>query len=278
MTINFESIIPFGMIVRATDPNTMLDAIPIQDLRRLIHAHHLVVLRGFSSPNHQENFVKYSEQWGEISIWPFGKVLDLVQHQNPNDHIFDHTHVPMHWDGMYRSHVPELQIFQCIQATPPDHGGETLFANTKKILEESPSDIREIWKRVSVTYERRTDFYTSKTTAPIITTHPMGGYHVMRYCEPPDTTDTKFLNHPMISFQGLGSVTSEVFQKTLKTALYARENLYAHVWQKGDVLIADNETLLHGRKAFTRGAPRHLQRVQILPAIAAENPHLVSIQ
>ncbi|WP_175460979.1 TauD/TfdA family dioxygenase, partial [Vibrio parahaemolyticus] len=34
-------------------------------------------------------------------------------------------------------------------------------------------------------------------------------------------------------------------------------------WQQGDVVIADNFSLLHGREGFTARSARHLQRVHI---------------
>jgi len=38
----------------------------------------------------------------------------------------------------------------------------------------------------------------------------------------------------------------------------------AHIWQPGDVLIADNHALLHGRNAFVHAAKRRLRRINIL--------------
>ena len=39
---------------------------------------------------------------------------------------------------------------------------------------------------------------------------------------------------------------------------------YAHRWQTGDVVIADNFTLLHGRRAFEHGTVRDIRRVNVL--------------
>jgi len=38
----------------------------------------------------------------------------------------------------------------------------------------------------------------------------------------------------------------------------------AHHWRTGDIVIADNHALLHGRRAFKQDAKRHLRRVNIL--------------
>ncbi|MEM6730499.1 MAG: TauD/TfdA family dioxygenase, partial [Myxococcota bacterium] len=60
--------------------------------------------------------------------------------------------------------------------------------------------------------------------------------------------------------------------------LHAPESFYAHQWQTGDVVIADNFTLLHGREAFTSRAPRHLQRVHVLSETPFDNPGLETYQ
>ena len=64
------------------------------------------------------------------------------------------------------------------------------------------------------------------------------------------------------------------FHRELREALYAPECLYAHAWQAGDLVVADNYSLLHGREAFTSGAPRHLQRVHVLGDPPFDNPGL----
>ena len=64
--------------------------------------------------------------------------------------------------------------------------------------------------------------------------------------------------------------------QTLRESLYAPENFYAHEWQEGDVVVADNFSLLHGREAFETKAPRHLRRVHVLSNPPLDNPRLVS--
>jgi alpha-ketoglutarate-dependent taurine dioxygenase len=42
------------------------------------------------------------------------------------------------------------------------------------------------------------------------------------------------------------------------------EYCYDHAWQAGDIVIADNFSLIHGRNAFTAPTNRHLQRVEVI--------------
>jgi alpha-ketoglutarate-dependent taurine dioxygenase len=118
------------------------------------------------------------------------------------------------------------------------------------------------------------EFYDSKAVSPVVTTHPDRGFPVIRYNEPV-APDAEFINHPDLEFTGLPEGQLAEFHATLTAALYAPRHLYAHEWQAGDLVVADNYTLLHGREAFTTRAPRHLQRVHVLGEPALDNPALV---
>lgn len=276
MNFEIKQVEPFGVILKSDHPSNDVSNLDIKILREFFHTNQLIVLRGFKTFTNGEEFANYCTLWGEISIWPFGKVLELVEQNNPSDHIFDHNYVPMHWDGMYRRQVPEFQIFHCASAPRGDQGGRTTFSNTAMILDGIDSDLRNFWSRVTGVYNRKMEFYDSKTIAPIITLHPTRGFPVIRYCEPPRENDENFVNHPDIAFVGLSPSELRTFHRSLQTALYAPENFYAHAWQTGDIVISDNYTLLHGREAFTSGAARHLRRVHVLGEPALDNPHLVS--
>lgn len=267
---------PFGVLVEPRSSDQSVTEVPVHALRDLARQTHLVVLRGFETFGPSRAFADYCAQWGEISVWPFGKVLELVEQKNPQDHIFDNNYVPLHWDGMYRPQVPEFQIFQCVSAPRGEEGGRTTFSHTTLAWEQASPDKRNLWKRVTGVYHRKMEYYDSRTVAPIVTEHPTAGFPVIRYNEPPREGDASFLNHPNLKFEGLEAEERAAFHRSMREALYAPENFYAHAWQTGDIVISDNYTLLHGREHFTSGAPRHLRRVHVLGAPALNNPHLVS--
>lgn len=267
---------PFGVLVQPRSGSPDIRDLPVGALRDLVRHHHLVALRGFSTFGGAEAFAAYCELWGEISVWPFGKVLELVEQENPVDHIFDNSYVPLHWDGMYRQQVPELQIFHCVSAPRDGQGGRTTFSNTTLALEHASPSALELWSQVTGTYHRKMEFYDSKTVAPLITTHPDRGFRVLRYCEPPQEGDGSFVNHPTIAFDGVPGGDVRELQRSLRAALYGPKCLYAHRWQTDDIVISDNYTLLHGRESFTSGAPRHLRRIHVLGTPALDNPHLVA--
>lgn len=276
MSFEVSKMKPFGVMVEPRHKGSFVGDLPVGQLRELARQHHLVLLRGFSTFTTADTFADYCARWGEISIWPFGKVLELVERENPEDHIFDNNYVPLHWDGMYRKQVPEFQMFHCVSAPQGDQGGRTTFSNTTIALAKAAPGIRAIWGNVTGVYHRKMEYYDSQTIAPIIASHPVKGFPVIRYNEPPREGDKNFINHPTLAFNGVSGDEAVAFHGSLCDALYAPESFYAHSWQTGDIVVSDNYTLLHGREAFTSGSPRHLRRVHVLGEPPLDNPHLVS--
>jgi alpha-ketoglutarate-dependent taurine dioxygenase len=269
---------PFGLLIEANDANSAINDLDVEELRNHFKKEHLIVLRGFRAFKGSEEFSNYCERWGQVSIWPFGKVLELIEQENPQDHIFDYNYVPLHWDGMYRPQIPEYQIFHCVKAPMTGQGGRTTFSNTMLALENAPAAIKNLWSKVTGIYQRKMEFYDSKTSSPIITTHPYREFPVIRYNERPSSDKGKFVNPPNLEFTGLGPEDVDLFHSSLKEALYAPTNFYAHEWNIGDVVIADNFSLLHGREEFVSRAPRHIQRVHVLSDPPYDNPGLESYQ
>ncbi len=269
---------PFGLLLEPKEALNNLGDLDVKHLRDLINHEHLIVLRGFQTFQNAEAFSKYCERWGEISIWPFGKVLELIEQDNPEDHIFDNNYVPLHWDGMYRRQIPEFQIFHCVEAPLSGQGGRTTFSNTILALKYAPSESKKLWSKVTGIYQRKMEFYNSKTVSPIINKHPYKDFSVIRYNEPPSEEKGRFVNPPVLEFTGVSLEELESFHFSLKQALYAPRNFYAHEWQAGDVVIADNFSLLHGREEFIAKSPRHLQRVHVLSDPPFDNPGLKSYQ
>ncbi|MFL5812964.1 MAG: TauD/TfdA dioxygenase family protein [Bdellovibrionia bacterium] len=267
---------PFGLLLEPVGADDDICDLDVDLLRELVWRERLIILRGFRNFSGADDFAQYCERWGEISVWPFGKVLELVERNNPEDHIFDNNYVPLHWDGMYRPQVPEFQLFHCVRAPRTGQGGRTTFSNTVLALENASTQLRELWQRVTGHYERRMEFYDSKTVSPIVDAHPLRNFPVIRYNEPPSEGFSHFVNPPTLEFTGVSGDELLEFHRSLRQALYSPSCFYAHEWQEGDLVVADNFSLLHGREAFETKAPRHLRRVHVLSRPALNNPHLVS--
>ncbi|MEH0833053.1 TauD/TfdA dioxygenase family protein [Pectobacterium cacticida] len=259
-----ESLSPFGALLTPTTSEQSINTLPIDKLRQLARDYHLLVLRGFSSGfSDPDILTEYASHWGDIMMWPFGAVLDVKAHEGTKDHIFDNSYVPLHWDGMYKPTIPEFQLFHCVFAPGQDQGGRTTFVDTTRLLAEADAKLVDEWRSVSVTYRiKAVAHYGGKVTSPLIVPHPNGHGEIMRYNEPPIEGE-RFLNQHALEYHNVAPNRQNAFRETLRQHLYDPRYYYAHQWQQGDIVVADNFSLLHGREAFTAHSARHLQRVHI---------------
>lgn len=260
-----SSIKPFGLLLTPYSINQNVSVIPIKILRYLVRKYSLVILRGFQSNfTDKDKLIEYSEHWGRVMKWPFGSILDIQEHSNPADHVLDNGYIPLHWDGMYREAIPEFQIFHCILAPEKYQGGRTTFVNTEKLLIESSYDEIRSWKNTIISYKtKQVTHYGGEVVSPLVCLHPNNEKWVMRYNEPMNINDDKYADHHSLTIKGMSRESQRYFEKQLNKRLYDPRYYYAHKWERGDVVICDNFTLLHGREAFMTKSPRKLQRVHI---------------
>ncbi|WP_338884864.1 tyrosine isonitrile desaturase/decarboxylase [Xenorhabdus sp. TH1] len=262
---HIEVMTPFGVCITPSYPDQDITTLSIDALRKLARTHLLVVLRGFQSGfTNKEKLAEYSSRWGEIMMWPFGVVLDVMESPKPSDHVLDSSSVPLHWDGMYRETIPEFQIFHCVSAPKAAQGGRTTFVNTEQLIIDASDDERNAWKNTTITYRTsRVTHYGGEVSSPLVCLHPDGKKWVMRYNEPMGKDDVKYADHHSLAIDGMSYEEQQSFEEALYNRLYDPRYFYAHQWQSGDIAICDNFTLLHGREAFISRSPRHIQRVHI---------------
>jgi alpha-ketoglutarate-dependent taurine dioxygenase len=248
--------------------------VPVPVVRELAREHHLLVLRGFAPLAGPDELARYAASWGQLLTWPFGAVLELVEHHRPADHIFDNTAVTLHWDGMFTQQVPEFQIFHCVTAPEDDHGGRTVFCDTTRVLASASPATRTLWQALTVVYRiAHQSHYGGTAISPLVVDHPDRGFPTLRYLEPAPE-DIDYLNRPRVEFPDVPAHRVTEIKRTLRDALYDPRHCYAHSWQAGDVVVADNYTLLHGRQPYPSRCGRHLRRVHILGDPPLRNPAL----
>lgn len=186
----------FGLLLEPGRPGMHVGELPAQWLKGLARSHHLLLLRGFAAFADAESLTRYCHDFGEVMLWPFGAVLELVEQEGAEDHIFANNYVPLHWDGMYLETVPEFQLFHCVDAPGDSDGGRTTFSSTPAALQLADSSELELWRRASGRYQRSAAHYSSRSAAPIVERHPRREFPILRFCEPPVEGDASFINPP----------------------------------------------------------------------------------
>lgn len=253
---------PFGLVVEAPDGHADLRDLAPQTLADWTEEHHVLVLRGFTLLD-KPDLIAYCEAWGEILMWDFGAVLDLVIQDDPQNYLFTRGEVPFHWDGAFARVDPRFFLFQCIQAPAEGGGGETVFSDTTRVVAEADPDTVRRWGSLSVAYRtEKLAHYGGEIIKPLLSTHPSTGATTIRYAEP--LPADRFLNPLSVRVEGVAAEEQEQFVTELAELLHRDDHCYAHQWRTGDIVVADNHALVHGRNAFSGDASRVLQRIQVI--------------
>jgi alpha-ketoglutarate-dependent taurine dioxygenase len=254
-----KQLTPFGAVVQSGRVGADLHIVPVFDLRAWVEKHRVVVLRRFA-PLAGAALPEFCQSLGQLLEWDFGAVNDLSIRDDAENYLYTNRAVPFHWDGAFIGRVPHYIFFHCDAAPPRGSGGETLFCDTERLLERAPSERSEMWKRIVITYStEKIVHYGGTFTSPIIARHPTTGTRVLRYAEP-----VSDLNPVRLEIRGIAEDSRSEFIEDMHRRLNDDNVCYRHEWLDGDVVIADNHVLLHGRRAFDRDAARHIRRVNIL--------------
>jgi alpha-ketoglutarate-dependent taurine dioxygenase len=266
---------PFGLLISARTDGTDLRSYPPEKLRSLTREHRILVLRGFLNLSTAAELDAYARGFGTPMLWPFGTVLELVEHDDPADSVFSNGFLPFHWDGMYVSHIPEFQVFHCVTAPGTGDGGRTVFADTTRVLADATPEQRRAWQAITITYRiEQAAHYGGEVRSPLIVTHPTEPFLTIRFNEPmPDNGSV--VNRSELHVNGLMDNEAKEALDVLRESLYDPRHHYRHQWSTGDVVIANNYVLLHTREPYRSRAPRHLRRVHVLGTPPFPNPAVV---
>lgn len=257
--MRIERLSPFGISI------TLLDDSPIEALSRamiedLILQHKVVLIRGVRVPSRQQ-FLDFSLGFSDRRTvdWNVGPVMEMRVDPQAKNYLFSREAVPFHWDGAFHQ-VPDWLLFSCLE-TPAASGGETLFANTEMILEEADRNSRTVWQNTEIEYvTEKLAHYGGQVVRKLVQVHPLSGRPVLRYSEPVRTE----LNPVHVKVLGASAHHERALLEDLGRRIYDPRFCLKHEWRVGDLLFADNHSLLHGRTAFAKDCPRHLRRIQLV--------------
>jgi alpha-ketoglutarate-dependent taurine dioxygenase/4-hydroxybenzoate polyprenyltransferase len=256
MNLTLEPLAPFGLVVTA-DPGTAL-----RDLRDRIAAwvreHKVVVLRNLVAPTKSELPIA-ARELGPLQCWSFGSVHELRVEPSTDNYLYTDHAVPLHWDGAFAGAAPSYLVFHCLEA--PSAGGETVFVDTATVWQRLSPEQQDRYRCVELRYttEKRAH-YGGRFEAPLVAQHELRGCTVLRFAEPVDD-----LNPVRVDVVGEGPVQGAQLLREIREELSAPDVRLVLPWRSGDVVVADNLGLLHGRNPFDGAKGRHIRRVNVLP-------------
>lgn len=201
-----------------------------------------------------------SRQKGELKEqilhWEFGPIMNMKYDAQAPNYLFSAEAVPLHWDGaFYRE--PKQLLFYCVDSE--GSGGETLFLNTELLWESLTKREQDECRKITLKYStEKKAHYGGEITIPLVQKNPLTGATILRLAEKVETK----LNPVTLEIHG--TEDAEGFYERMKVKLNDPDFLYIHEWKKGDLIVCDNFTFLHGRKALRDNLNRTFKRIQIL--------------
>lgn len=260
-SLNFEQLqplSPFGLTVRAVEAGADVRLVASR-LKGWVDVHRFVVLKGFE-PLNGTGLPTFCRSLGELLEWEFGAVNNLRVDPDTKNYLYTNRAVPFHWDGAFLPRSPHYIFFHCDVAPVSESGGETLFCDTVRLLDETPLELQKLWNDVVITYTtEKIVHYGGTFSSPLLASHPTLGIRVVRYAEP-----VADLNPVQLNIAGISEDEQPVFLEDMRHRLNDETCCHAYQWESGDIVIADNFALLHGRRAFAKDTRRHIRRVNIL--------------
>jgi alpha-ketoglutarate-dependent taurine dioxygenase/4-hydroxybenzoate polyprenyltransferase len=253
-----EKLIPFGAVVRNSAKGNSIEQLTKDEIFDLIKSYKVIVFRGYETLTKQQ-LALFAQHLGEPLQWAFGAINDLKFKPDTENYIFTDHEVPLHWDGAFAGKIPHIILFQCIIPPEKEDMGGTTFCDTSKIVETATPNQLEKWQQISVTYTtEKIVHYGGIIIQPFLQKHPLSNKTIIRYAEPVED-----LNPVTLEIKGLQGQTQDAFINETREIIYDADFLYTHAWEKGDIVLADNFTLLHGREAFKNPHQRYIQRINI---------------
>lgn len=236
----------------------------LADVKSALANSALVVLRGQGNLNEPSllNFARsLSDEPGPIERqllhWEFGPIMRMRLDPNAKNYLFSSEAVPLHWDGAFYSE-PRYLLFHCLESQGT--GGETIFTSTESMWRDLDETRRQHMQKVTLTYttEKRAH-YGGQIKVPLVQSHPRTGRTILRFAEEVETQ----LNPVELKISSPLTDGRELYMD-LKTQAYQAPHCYFHNWRPGDLVIADNYSLIHGRTPLKENVTRSFNRIQIL--------------
>lgn len=188
--------------------------------------------------------------------WDFGPMMEMKFQTDAANYLFSSEAVPFHWDGAFHKE-PQLLVFYCLESE--GRGGETLFTDTEKIWDSLSHDDKKLCEGVTLTYRtQKLAHYGGEIKVPLVQQHPVTKKTILRMAE----SVTSKLNPVDLEINGVSD--PDQFYQWMISKLYDPRFLHTHSWMKGDYLVCDNFTFLHGRNPLKDNLARTFLRLQIL--------------
>ncbi len=232
----------------------------------ILYRHKLVLIRGLKFSD-EASFLKFSlnqvEGANRAVEWDFGSVMRLEVRPAAKNYLFSREPVPMHWDGAFHKE-PRFLVFFCnkLAAENPknNQSGATLFSDVERLWRDTPAKQKTRAMAVKLQFlTEKKAHYGGQIERSLVEDHPYKNDPILRVAEQVRTE-----RNPVERTVWPQTDQNRELVHGFEKSLYDEDYLYRHKWRQGDLLIADNHSLLHGRDKLDDDVSRELWRVQLI--------------
>jgi taurine dioxygenase len=255
----------FGAEISGLEPKIPLDSETLQQLRALFDEKALLVFRDFEIDRPFQYYLSYAIIGREPPVQDptnAPKRESLVSNRTENA-IAPVGRLLWHSDMMWCDEACELISLYGLEIGQP--APPTLFISAAQAWKSLPTELRtQVEDRVAehvhdISYERSggdADVLTAQfdddecVRQPIAYRHPRTGETVLYACQQMTS-----------AIADIPKPESDALLESLFEHLYAEENVFAHEWREGDLVMWDNLALQHARSNVKfDGPPRTLRK------------------
>lgn len=215
---------------------------------RQVHDYGLALVTGV--PTQPETIFDVTGLFGYVRETNYGRLFEVRSEEKPVNLAFTGLGLNVHTDNPYRDPVPGLQLLHCLESV--QDGGESILVDGFKVAERlrdrAPEDF-DLLTRYWVPFRYRDADADLTARKPLIEVDHSGTVQAVRYN-----------NRSAAPFHLPADVMQPYYRAFRRFAamLHDEELEYGFRLTPGDLVIFDNQRVLHGRKGFA-GGKRHLQ-------------------
>jgi len=167
-----------------------------------------------------------------------------------------------HIDQVYTERPAKATILYSMKI--PQTGGDTLFANLYRAYDLLPDDIKKKIAGKKVLHVYDYDNASVSATRNVAPDAPRYAHPIVRI-HPETRRKALYVNRLMTyHIEGLDEKESAEILEVCYQTLERADNIYAHKWKLGDVLMWDNRCTAHARTDFEATEPRLMRRLTVL--------------
>lgn len=201
-------------------------------------------------PNVDKQLFEVVEQFGFVRETNYGCHFEVISEENPVNLAYTPKPLSLHTDNAYRHPVPTLQLLHCLVSA--EQGGITALTDgfyAAQLLQQRFPLQYQLLTSTPVTYRFKNGDTQLEHTGYIIELNNSGNLERLR------------LNNRSIQAIKLPFAEMTAFYEAYQNfsrILHSEECKFLCTLQPGELMIFNNERILHGREVAAEGA-RHLQ-------------------